>query len=90
VIEQQRVRPTPADPKPGKTTDACSPQAWGTGASLLVRTLLGLDARGGQLILDSHVPEEIGRICVSGAHAFGDRWDSEAIGSKDDVRLANR
>ena len=70
---------------------ACSPQAWATGAPLLlVRTLLGLDARGGQLILDPHVPEEIGRIRVSGAHAFGHRWDLEAIGSNGHVRLANR
>ena len=70
---------------------ACSPQAWATGAPLLlVRTLLGLDARGGQLILDPDVPEEIGRIRVSGAHAFGTRWDLEAIGRNGHVRLANR
>jgi glycogen debranching enzyme len=70
---------------------ACSPQAWATGAPLLlVRTLLGLHARDGQLILDPDVPEEIGRIRVSGAHAFGQRWDLEVIGSKGHVRLANR
>jgi glycogen debranching enzyme len=70
---------------------ACSPQAWATGAPLLlVRTLLGLDARGGQLILDPDVPEEIGRIRVSGAHAFGNRWDIEAIGNNGHVRLTTR
>jgi len=42
---------------------ACSPQAWATGAPLLVlRTLLGLDSDGKHLILDPAIPEPLGRI----------------------------
>jgi glycogen debranching enzyme len=42
---------------------ACSPQAWATGAPLLVlRTLLGLDSDGEHLIVDPAIPEGLGRI----------------------------
>jgi glycogen debranching enzyme len=42
---------------------ACSPQAWATGAPLLlVRTLLGLEPHGEHLIIDPCVPEPIGRL----------------------------
>jgi glycogen debranching enzyme len=42
---------------------ACSPQAWATGAPLLVlRTLLGLDSDGQHLIIDPAIPEPLGRI----------------------------
>lgn len=42
---------------------ACSPQAWAAGAPLLlIRALLGLDAVGGNLIVDPALPEEIGRL----------------------------
>ncbi len=42
---------------------ACSPQAWATGAPLLVlRTLLGLDSDGKHLIIDPAIPEPLGRI----------------------------
>jgi glycogen debranching enzyme len=68
---------------------ACSPQAWATGAPLLlVRAMLGLEARDGHLILRPDIPDEIGRIFVSGANAFGKRWDVEAIGTNGHVRLA--
>jgi glycogen debranching enzyme len=68
---------------------ACSPQAWATGAPLLlVRAMLGLDARGGQIVLDPNVPDEIGRIYIHGLRAFGTRWDVEATGTKGNVRLA--
>lgn len=42
---------------------ACSPQAWATGAPLLlIRTLLGLDSDGRHLIVDPAIPEPLGRI----------------------------
>ena len=44
---------------------ACSPQAWATGAPLLlVRAMLGLEARDGQVTLDPAVPDEIGRVSI--------------------------
>ena len=70
---------------------ACSPQAWATAAPLLlVRAMLGVEARDRRLLLHPDVPEQIGRIFVSGAHAFGKRWDLEAIGKNGYVRLSNR
>jgi glycogen debranching enzyme len=42
---------------------ACSPQAWATGAPLLLlRTLLGLESDGTHLIVDPAIPEPLGRI----------------------------
>jgi glycogen debranching enzyme len=68
---------------------ACSPQAWATGAPLLiVRAMLGLEARDGEIHLDPNVPEEIGRIQIRGLRAFGTRWDVEAVGTKGNVRLS--
>jgi glycogen debranching enzyme len=42
---------------------ASCPQAFAAGASLLaLRTLLGLDVRGGQLVSEPHLPDHIGTI----------------------------
>jgi glycogen debranching enzyme len=42
---------------------ACSPQAWSTGAPLLfLRTMLGLNPIGDNLIVDPALPSDIGRI----------------------------
>jgi glycogen debranching enzyme len=42
---------------------ACSPQAWSTGAPLLfLRTLLGLEPVGNQLLVDPALPKSIGRL----------------------------
>jgi glycogen debranching enzyme len=42
---------------------ACSPQAWATGAPLLLlRTLLGLEPIGNQLLVDPGVPRSIKRL----------------------------
>jgi glycogen debranching enzyme len=42
---------------------ACSPQAWSTGAPLLLlRTMLGLEPSGNQLVVDAAVPSTIGRL----------------------------
>ncbi len=68
---------------------ACSPQAWATGAPLLLgRAMLGLEARDGQVTLDPALPDEIGRVAIHGLQAFGARWDIEAIGRNSHVRLA--
>jgi len=67
---------------------ACSPQAWATGAPFaFVKTMLGLDARDGAVVIDPRVPEEVGRILVHGMHAFGTHWDVEAVGTNGNVRL---
>ncbi|MGS2619873.1 amylo-alpha-1,6-glucosidase [Micromonospora sp. LZ34] len=69
---------------------ACNPQAWASAAPMLfVRTLLGYDVRGDRIILDPHIPEQLGRIMLSGARAFGRRWDLEAIGTNSHVRLSS-
>ena len=66
---------------------ACSPQAWATAAPFVfVQAMLGLDARDGELRLDPHVPDEIGRICVRRLHALGAEWEVEAVGSEGEVR----
>ena len=42
---------------------ACSPQAWSTGAPLLLlRTMLGLEPTGDHLIVDPALPQGIGRL----------------------------
>ena len=70
---------------------ACSPQAWATGAPLLLmRAMLGLDALEGEIRLNPNVPDDIGRIAIRGLQAFGSRWDIEAIGTSGNVRLARQ
>ena len=42
---------------------ACSPQAWSTGAPLLLlRTMLGLEPEGEHLVVDPALPDAIGRL----------------------------
>jgi glycogen debranching enzyme len=42
---------------------ACSPQAWSTGAPLLLlRTMLGLEPQGDHLVIDPALPRRIGRL----------------------------
>jgi len=68
---------------------ACSPQAWATGAPFVfIKVMLGLDVEDGKVTIDPHVPDEIGRIYVHGAHAFGTHWDAEATGSKGTAGLS--
>jgi glycogen debranching enzyme len=51
---------------------ACSPQAWSTGAPLLLlRTLLGLEPLGDHLVIDPALPAGIGRLEV---HDIPGRW----------------
>jgi glycogen debranching enzyme len=68
---------------------ACSPQAWATGAPfVLVKAMLGLDARDGEISLDPWVPAEIGRLFIQRLHAFGTYWDVEAKEARGQVRPA--
>jgi glycogen debranching enzyme len=74
---------------PVRYPTACSPQAWASGAPLLLlRTMLGLDARAGELIVDPDLPEEMGQVTLTGTNAFGTRWNVEAVGTRSHVRLA--
>ena len=42
---------------------ACSPQAWSTGAPLLLlRTMLGLEPHGEHLVVDPALPRDIGHL----------------------------
>ncbi len=69
---------------------ACSPQAWATGAPLLLlRAMLGLEVRDGQVTVDPALPDELGWVSISGLKAFGTRWDLEANGRNGHVRLAH-
>ena len=45
-------------------------------------------ARDGKLIVDPCIPTEIGRIQLTGANAFGKKWEIEAVGTQSHVRLA--
>jgi glycogen debranching enzyme len=58
---------------------ACSPQAWASGAPLLLlRTVLGLEPDGEVLSSDPAVPGEIGRLAL---HGIPGRWGrADAIG----------
>ncbi|MGK5440291.1 amylo-alpha-1,6-glucosidase [Micromonospora sp. URMC 105] len=61
---------------------ACNPQAWASGAPLLLlRTMLGLHPQQETLIADPHLPGELGRIRLHHVLAGGRRWNVEATGS---------
>lgn len=48
---------------PVRYPTACTPQAWSTGAPLLLlRTMLGLEPVGEQLVVDPALPDRIGRL----------------------------
>jgi hypothetical protein len=40
--------------------------------------------------LDPSLPDEIGRVSITGLRAFGTRWDVEANGRSGHVRLARQ
>jgi glycogen debranching enzyme len=74
-------------PFPVPYPTACSPQAWATGAPLLLlRTVLGLDARDGRPTIDPVLPPAIGSISIDGLWGGGTRWDIEASGSTGRLR----
>jgi glycogen debranching enzyme len=75
---------------PVRSPPTCSPEGGAAGAPLLfLRTMLGLDALDGQLIVEPQLPEEIGHIRLAGTNAFGLRWNVEATATQAYVRLAS-
>lgn len=68
---------------PVKYPTACSPQAWSTGAPLLMlRTVLGLQPVENQLVVNPSLPEAIGRIELLGIPG---RWGrTDAFGRRPD------
>ncbi|MBI2238238.1 MAG: amylo-alpha-1,6-glucosidase [Actinobacteria bacterium] len=73
---------------PVRYPTACSPQAWATAAPfLLIRAMLGIDARDGKLTCAPHVPDEVGRLFLHGMHAFGGHFDVEATGTSGEVSV---
>ena len=71
---------------------ACSPQAWSTGAPLLLlRTMLGLDSIGDHLIVDPALPVGVGRLEVLDIPGRWGRIDAFGrgrveVGRRDDLR----
>jgi glycogen debranching enzyme len=61
---------------------ACSPQAWATGAPLLlVRVLLGLEPDGDELSVDPWLPDRIGYLELTGIPGRWGRADAIAEGA---------
>jgi glycogen debranching enzyme len=70
---------------------ACSPQAWSTGAPLLLlRTMLGIMPEGEHLVVDPAVPETIGRIELLDIPGRWGRIDAFGRGRVDTTRVAKR
>ncbi|GAB3087951.1 amylo-alpha-1,6-glucosidase [Micromonospora schwarzwaldensis] len=68
---------------------ACSPQAWSTGAPLLlIRTMLGLEPHEGHLSVDPRLPVGMGRIEVLDIPGRWGRVDAFARGRLDLDKLA--
>jgi glycogen debranching enzyme len=60
---------------------ACSPQAWSTGAPLLlVRTMLGLEPLGDHLVVDPALPESVGLLALLDVPGRWGRVDAFARG----------
>jgi glycogen debranching enzyme len=58
---------------------ACSPQAWATGAPLLLlRTLLGLEARDGAIEQHAVLPERIGSLALNGLPGPAGSYDASS------------
>ncbi|MFG2064194.1 glycogen debranching N-terminal domain-containing protein [Micromonospora sp. NPDC048871] len=69
---------------------ACSPQAWSTGAPLLLlRTMLGLEPHDGHLTVEPRLPVGMGRIEVLDIPGRWGRVDAFARGRLDLHRLAD-
>ena len=70
---------------------ACSPQAWSTGAPLLLlRTMLGLEPVGDQLVVDPALPESIGLLALLDIPGRWGRVDAFARGRLQAGRAARR
>jgi glycogen debranching enzyme len=70
---------------------ACSPQAWSTGAPLLLlRTMLGLEPHGDHLVVDPALPREIGHLELLDIPGRWGRIDAFGRGRVDVGRGARR
>jgi len=70
---------------------ACSPQAWSTGAPLLLlRTMLGLEPVGDNLVVDPALPATIGRIELLDVPGRWGRIDAFGRGRVDTARAGRR
>ena len=70
---------------------ACSPQAWSTGAPLLLlRTMLGLEPAGENLIIDPSLPASVGRIELLDIPGRWGRVDAFGRGRVDTTKLKSR
>jgi glycogen debranching enzyme len=70
---------------------SCSPQAWSTGAPLLMlRAVLGLEAIGEHLVVDPAVPRSVGRIELLDIPGRWGRIDAFGRGRLDDTKPRGR
>jgi glycogen debranching enzyme len=76
---------------PVRYPTACSPQAWSTGAPLLLlRTMLGLEPVGEHLIVDPVLPRSIGHLEILDIRGRWGTIDAFARGRLDLARVAPR
>jgi glycogen debranching enzyme len=76
---------------PVRYPTACSPQAWSTGAPLLLlRTMLGLEPIGENLIVDPALPPGIGHLELLNIRGRWGRLDAFARGADDKSRRPRR
>jgi glycogen debranching enzyme len=69
---------------------ACSPQAWSTGAPLLLlRTMLGLEPMDGHLVVDPALPANIGRLELLDIPGRWGRIDAFGRGRVDTSRVTD-
>jgi glycogen debranching enzyme len=67
---------------------ACSPQAWSTGAPLLLlRTMLGLEAVGDHLVVDPALPSGIGVLALL---EIPGRWGRRDAFARGEIELSRR
>ncbi len=70
---------------------ACSPQAWSTGAPLLLlRTMLGLEPIGDHLVVDAALPTTIGRLELLDIPGRWGRIDAFGRGRVDTSRVTSK
>ena len=76
---------------PVRYPTACSPQAWSTGAPLLLlRTMLGLEPVGENLVVDPVLPRSIGHLEILDIPGRWGKIDAFARGRLDLARVARR
>ena len=67
---------------------SCSPQAWSTGAPLLLlRTMLGLEPTGDHLIVDPALPQGIGHLALLDIPGRWGRVDAFGRGTVDVTKV---